>query len=155
MQAAQQEATREKREEAWEAAREAARRRAEAEPGAVEKGAEEPSADEWNSLDTPLFHMNTFMEAKAGVNRAFGLFLHGGVATPGFRPLDDETARQVQEAWPLNADFKEPLREKMIEQHGRNYESGARQRAIWLTACRPGAYILCRHNSKGCPHTAT
>ena len=45
------------------------------------------------------------------------------------------------------------LREKMIEQHGRNYESGARQRAIWLTACRPGAYILCRHNSKGCPHT--
>ena len=153
MQAAQQEATREKRKEAWEAAREAARRRAEAEPGAVEKGAEEPSADEWNSLDTPLFHLNTFMEAKAGVNRAFGLFLHGGVATPGFRPLDDETARQVQEAWPLNADFKEPLREKMIEQHGRNYESGARQRAIWLTACRPGAYILCRHNSKGCPHT--
>ena len=67
MQAAQQEATREKREEAWEAAREAARRRAEAEPGAVEKGAEEPSAVAGQRIRLAPRESGEFFRSVAGV----------------------------------------------------------------------------------------
>jgi len=131
------------RAEAWEAARaHVASSAASAEPPALGSS---PERGEFVSLDTPLFHLNTFIVSEAKENRAFGLFLSEGIATPGFRRASESTLERVQQQWPLDEAFRPALRDLLIEDYGPSHKSSATQRATWLTACRPGAYIVCRH----------
>ena len=58
----------------------------------------------------------------------------------------------VQAAWPLTADFQEPLRQRIAEDLKRgprinddNPTSEAKQVALWNTHCKPGAFVVCRH----------
>ena len=141
------------RRQAWEEARE--RAMAAAGPSPMPPSSAPPLKDDLLSLSTPFFHLNTFIRSQAvpRENRAFGIFLKLGIATPGFGPLKGETLELVQQQWPLTPDFHEPLRQ-MIAQDLKtghrinaddNPSSEAKQVALWNTHCKPGAFVMCRH----------
>ena len=141
------------RAEAW--ARAASASGASASAAAV--GAAPPEREEFIELPTPLFHLNSFIESEAKRNRAFGLFLSEGIATPGFRRASESTLEQIHRQWPLDEAFKPVLFDMLLDDYkrstdGHGKESSARQRALWLTTCRPGAYIVCRHVYQDCPY---
>lgn len=143
------------RAEAWEAARTRAAASSASPTGPVSEANGPPGRHEFVDLATPLFHLNSFIDSEAKVNRAFGLFLSEGFATPGFRRASDQTLERVQGQWPLDEAFRPALREMLVDDYkttGRDNPSAAGQRATWLTACRPGAYIVCRHAYEACPH---
>jgi len=107
---------------------------------------------------TPLFHLNSFIDSEAKRNRAFGLFLSEGIATPGFRRASQSTVQRIHQHWPLGEAFKPALYKMLLHDYqsagdGHAKASSARQRALWLTSCRPGAYIVSRHVYDDCPFT--
>ena len=88
------------RQAAWEAARERAAAAGGPAPGLPLPKWETPRREDFESLGTPCFHLNTFIRSQATPreNRAFGLFLKLGIATPGFGELKGETLQLVQAA---------------------------------------------------------
>lgn len=113
-----------------------------------------PIEADFVSLDSSVFHLNTFILSQAvpRENRAFGVFLKLGIATPGFGLLKGETLNLVQKSWPLTPDFQEPLRQRIAQDlktgpriNDDNPSSEAAQVALWSTHCKPGAFIVCRH----------
>lgn len=140
------------RQEAWQAARE--RAAAAAGPSPMPPSSAPPLKEDFVALSAPFFHLNTFIRSQAAPrqNRAFGLFLKLGIATPGFGPLKGETLELVHQQWPLTADFQEPLRQRIASDlrtgpriNDDNPSSEAKQVALWKTHCLPGAFVMCRH----------
>ena len=136
---------------AWESARARAALNAVEAADALSAGGP-PDRAEFVDLGTPVFHLNSFIVSEHEVNRAFGLFLSESIATPGFCRVSGSTLEHVHRHWPLDESYHPTLREMLVDEVGYT-PSSAGQVATWLSKCRPGAYIVCRHIYKNCPHT--
>jgi hypothetical protein len=54
-------------------------------------------------MKAPLFHLNSFVGAKAHCNEAFGPFIREQVATPGFHPVGQRVVDLVNAGKPYEA----------------------------------------------------
>ena len=95
-------------------------------------------------MESSIFLLNSFVDARRRINQAFGPFIRAGVATPGFCKLHANVVNRLPDYTYVQT------REALLEDPDWSMSS-ARQVALWLHKAVVGSFVIMRQEYGNCP----
>ena len=99
-------------------------------------------------MESSIFLLNSFVDARRRINQAFGPFIRAGVATPIFGKIHANVVNRIPDYTYVQT------REALLE-HPDWSMSSARQVALWLHKAVVGSFVIMRQEYGNCPFLPT